>query len=124
MKIVELREGVYTPLREVASLAPFAEASLAGQLLELREYVGLTDPPQFLVFSREEEDLVNNLIGQLARNIGRDCGLGRIYRLESQLLETLAEAVRWKPQHIPFNGETQVTVADMATWSLAFKPID
>lgn len=123
MKIVEFKQGVYSLLREAGSLKPFTEVSLAEQLSAWREEMPPADPPHYLVLSSEEEQMVDAAIGLLVRNMGSDRGLGRIDRLDRRLLWWLSVMVRWQSEYIPTDGNAAVPIAQVTSWSLAFRPI-
>ncbi len=123
MKIVEFKNGAYSLVREAGSLQLFTEASLAEQLSAWRQEMPPADPARYLVFSLEEEQMVDTALGLLARNMGCDRGLGRIDRLDRRLLGWLAEAVRFQSELIPSDGNAAAPITQVTSWSLAFRPI-
>lgn len=123
MKVVEFKQGVYFFVREAGGLKPFTEVSLAEQLSVWHKEMLPADPACYLVLSPEEEKAVDTALSLLTRNMVRDCGLGRIDRLDRRLLEWLANSVRWQSVFIPADGNATVPITEITTWSLAFRPI-
>lgn len=123
MKIVECKRGLYSDVDEAGSLKPLAEESLAEQLSAFRQTMPPTDPPRYLVLALDEEVAVFAALGMLAKNMGLDRGLGRVDRLDCRLLEWVAEKSGWQCHFIPTDGNATVPVTEVASWSLAFRPL-
>ncbi len=125
MKIVEFKSGCYSDVDvdEAGSLKPLSEASLAEQLSAFRQKMPPTDPPRYLVLAPNEEAAVFEALGMLAKNMGLDRGMGRVDRLDCRLLEWVAERSGWQCHFIPTDGNATVPITEVASWSIAFRPL-
>lgn len=125
MRVVDFRDGTYQPVELPVAyrLKPLNTYSLGEQLAAWHRNFPVQDPPRFLVFTPEEEESVWRAVHLLANNLGRDRGLGRMDKLDWELLVWLTQKVGWETVQIPTDGNARIPISEVQAWSLAIRPL-